>query len=456
MRNTTAPTLFVQSPKKISDPVSLLSRYVQFPSVSGKETEAGLFLAQQCLQNGLHVHYFEEDTPHLNFAASLYPLESGKPNIVFLNHMDVVEAGDESQWLYPPFSGEIAEGFVWGRGAYDNKGLAIIQFFSIIHFVGLARRKDLPYNVTMLSVSGEEVFSDFGARKVADHYLDLLNPVAIFGEGPVGLKNLIKEKPNQWMFGISVANKRVLWLNLTLKINTRGHGSVPPKEHALQTMITALKKIGEIKPQIKLDELAYANIEMMGKLTPGLKGLVLKNARKLTYPIKLFLSFDHVLSPFYSDTILVSTLETEDKAHNIISKKVTAKLDCRLLPQTDTDTFIKFIKDRLKDPRIQISIEKETPNALPSDSGHPFFNDLAEAIRQEFPGALVFPMMLPNTSDCNTFRKKGIPVFSTVPVKMSKELLDCIHGPNERIPVTALEEGPRVFIRFLEKVFSKT
>ena len=455
MRNTTYPNLSVSEQKGSFDAVQLLSRYVQFPSVSGNEEAAGRFFAQQCRQNGLHLHFFTQGAGQLNFAASLYPLDCGKPNIVFLNHIDGAEGGDEAEWLHPPFSGVISEGFVWGRGAYDNKGLAVMQLYAVSRFVELAKAKDLPYNVTLLSVSGEEIFSDLGAKQVADFYLQILNPVVVIGEGPVGLKEVIPGNPAQWVFGISVANKRVLWLNLSLKIKTRGHGSVPPKDHALQSMINALQRISKIKTPIKLDDLAYTGMENMGHLMQNWKGAILKNARRLAYPVKLFLSADEMLAPFYSDTILVSTVETEDKAHNIISKKVTAKLDCRLLPQTDTHAFIEMLKIKMKDPRIQISIEKETPNAMPSDSNHPLYTLLADSVAAEYPGAAVFPMMLPNTSDCNAFRKKGVPVFSTVPVKMNKELIDCIHGPNERIPVAALEEGQRVFVRFLQNVFSE-
>lgn len=455
MRNTSSPTPAVRYPKEPADSAHLLSRYVQFPSLSGNEEEAGRFFARECSKAGLYVHFFTKGKGQLNFAASLYPLEKAKPNIVFLNHIDVVDPGDEREWQYPPFSGEIAEGFVWGRGAYDNKGPAIIQFAAVKEFVALAKTRDLPYNVTLLSVSGEEVFSELGAKQIAGRYLDLLNPVLVIGEGPVGLKGLLPQNQNQWFFGISNANKRVLWLNLEIKVDAHGHGSVPPRDHALIAMIAALSRIAKSKPSIKLNETAFSNLKALGNYLPGWKGWILKNARYFKYPIKWFLALDPVLAPFYSDTTLVSTLETEDKAHNIISKKVSARLDCRLLPQTDTQTFITALKQKMQDPRIEIFVEKETPNAQPSDVNHPFFSDLAAAIKSEFQGAAVFPVMLPNTSDCNAFRNKGIPVFSTVPVKLSKELIDCIHGPNERIPIAALEEGKRVFIGLLKNVLSK-
>ena len=101
----------------------LLSRYVQIASVSGQEREAGNFLVQLAVENGLAVQTFGSTNSNYNVAASLYPLSSGLPNIVLLNHMDVVPPGDTSLWEHPPFSGHVEAGEVWGRGAFDNKGM---------------------------------------------------------------------------------------------------------------------------------------------------------------------------------------------------------------------------------------------------------------------------------------------------------------------------------------------
>ena len=91
-----------------------------------------------------------------NFAASIKPLSDNLPNIIFLNHLDVVPAGDASNWTYPPFSGKIVDGEIWGRGAFDNKGPAIMQLFSVIASARKYQDYDLPFNVTLLSVSCEE------------------------------------------------------------------------------------------------------------------------------------------------------------------------------------------------------------------------------------------------------------------------------------------------------------
>lgn len=147
----------------------LLSSYIQIESVSGNEIDAGIFLSELSEQKGLHVRVFTQEINSYNFAASLYPLELGKPNVIFLNHIDVVPSGEDSLWTYPPYSGTIADGFVWGRGAIDCKSLGIMQLMAVAHFVGFAAEIDLPYNFTMLAVSNEELGGKLGGQNKIPH-----------------------------------------------------------------------------------------------------------------------------------------------------------------------------------------------------------------------------------------------------------------------------------------------
>lgn len=109
----------------------LLSRYIQIPSVSGQEKEAGEFLAAQCKEKGLYIEVFNSHTGGYNLAASLFPLSSGKPNILLLNHIDVVPAGHDSSWQHRPYSGAIRRDTLWGRGTLDMKGVAVMQLMAI-------------------------------------------------------------------------------------------------------------------------------------------------------------------------------------------------------------------------------------------------------------------------------------------------------------------------------------
>ncbi|MGZ3921891.1 MAG: M20/M25/M40 family metallo-hydrolase, partial [Bacteroidia bacterium] len=101
----------------------LLSEYIQIPSVSGDEAKAAKYLEKICSEKGLNIHVFSSSDSSYNFSASIFPLTDNKPNIVFLNHIDVVPVDDKKDWRYPPFSGKIVNDTLWGRGTLDMKGI---------------------------------------------------------------------------------------------------------------------------------------------------------------------------------------------------------------------------------------------------------------------------------------------------------------------------------------------
>ena len=106
-----------------------------------------------------------------------------------------------------------------------------MQLEAISKFVELSKTEYLPFNVTLLSVSSEETGGDKGARLMVDSFLQELNPILVLGEGGSGVADILSTDPDQIVYGISIAQKRGLWLKLNLKMRTSGHGSVPPEQY---------------------------------------------------------------------------------------------------------------------------------------------------------------------------------------------------------------------------------
>ena len=126
--NSDSPSApLIKTELSVPESASLLSRYIQYPSVSGNEKEAAEYLLSVCREKGFSIRLFSDKNGGYNFAASLYPLDLGLPNVIFLNHIDVVPPGDLSDWDFKPFSGKIEKGMIFGRGAIDMKGMAIMQ-----------------------------------------------------------------------------------------------------------------------------------------------------------------------------------------------------------------------------------------------------------------------------------------------------------------------------------------
>ncbi|WP_053069183.1 M20/M25/M40 family metallo-hydrolase [Bizionia psychrotolerans] len=428
----------------------ILSKYLQINSISGNEFEAGEFLKNLCKENGLFITQMGNENGNYNFSASIRPLEKDLLNIVLLNHIDVVPPGDLDKWEFPPFSGAITDSEVWGRGAFDNKGMAIMQLFSVIEIANRFKNKPIKYNVTFLAVSCEETQCEGGIGYVIENYLDIINPAVVIGEGPPALKGLITNKPDLSIFGVSVTQKRALWLRLNLEIKTNGHSSVTPLTYANKEMVTALNNLLDKKPKISYNKLTISLLKSFGDLNEGFTGFALKHPKFFKPLITAKLRKEPVLRALFTNTITLTSLSDGNTKFNVIPDDVSAILDCRLLPNESTENFISYLKKSLDNDLIEIEIIKETLYSDPSSENTIFYKNLKGAIQQNYPYSKIASVILPNANDAPAFRAHGIPAYSTVPIKLEKKYLESVHTYNERIPKDVLQKGHATYTRFLE------
>jgi len=434
---------------EISNAAFLLSQYIAYPSLDQEEEAAGLFYMHEAQNLGLHTTLLPGPNGEFNGVVSLYPLETAKPNIIFINHVDVVSAGDLSEWKFPPFEGVIAEGQVWGRGAYDNKGAAIAQLVALGEMSHRASNEDWAFNISILVLSGEERFSSSGAAYVADNYMDLLNPELFIGEGPAGLKGMIASKPDKEVFTVSVSHKRALWLRLKLEYESTGHGSVPPVNYPNKDLVTSVSRLINKKQPIEINAYNAGLLHGLGDLQGGWNGFFMKNIHILKPLASRFIRREPLYNALFSNTISLTEIKNFSDGHNSIPIRAEALLDCRLLPGQSTDDFLKKIRKQLRNEAIAIEIVKETPDAPPTHPSHMAYRMLEFAILQHYPSATVMPIMMPATIDSNFFRSKGYPVFSSVPILMTPELLKKVHAPNERVPIASLDMAVEVYKSFI-------
>ena len=432
-----------------------LSEYLKIESVSGNERLAGEFLKDICKDNNLHITDMGNNNGNYNFSASIYPLSLAKPNIIFLNHIDVVPAGNLSKWKEPPYSGRITKDEIWGRGAFDNKGAAIMQLFSIIEIANKYKNEELKYNITLLAVSCEETQCNGGAKYVVDNYLNILSPIVVIGEGPPAISGIIKNNSNQSVFGISIAHKRALWIELELDIETNGHGSVTPKEYSNKEMVISLNKLFQKKQKLIFNNLNTNILKNLGVHEIGIRAFILQNPYIFKFILAKQIRKTSELLALFTNTITLTSFNSHNDVINIIPNKVNALLDCRLLNSQSSELFIKELKSFLDNEKIKIKIINEMPEMTPSSVDNIFYLNMKESILQKYPNSCVIPLFTPNFNDTGIFRSKKIAAFSTIPVNLDIEYLSYIHNYNERIPRSILKEGKEVYVNFIEKSIKK-
>jgi len=423
-------------------PVSVvfLSKYIQIPSVTGNEKPAGEFLANACREMGLHVRLFTEETDSYNFAASLYPLEMGKPNIIFLTHIDVVPEGDAELWTYPPFAGVIADDHIWGRGAFDNKGHGVMQLFALASFVEEAAMREFQYNFTLLAVSNEESDGSLGAGLVTDNFLHELSPTAVYGEGGTGCSGILNAAPELVVFGVEVAQKRALWLKLEARGANFGHGSVPSHQYPAKELTLATNAILNMKVKPVLTPLVLNMLKEIGYHEKGIRKVALKNYRLFSPVIGKKVCQEELINALMHNTITLTGVGSSSGAYNQMSHSTWATFDVRLLPGATTEEFLKMLRKKIKGYDVELIVIKETPHSPVSDTG-PYYHALIQALHETFGNVPVSAMLMPATNDNHFFRSKGIPAYGLVPAMFDPAHVQSIHNVNERIPITALDQG---------------
>lgn len=434
----------------LADIETILQQYVRIPSLSGQEKVAGDFLKAVCRNNGLYISDFGSENGQYNFAASVFPLSSGKPNIIFLNHIDVVPESENQ--IRQPYSGAIENGIIYGRGTIDNKGAAIMQLFGIL---SVMQEKDIgqsPYNMTLLAVSCEETQCSGGISYVNQHHFDELNPAAVFGEGPSELTTLIDGNFAHPVFGISVIHKKPFWLELELESKTNGHGSITPLTYANKELVAALQRLTRKKPKANYNDINIKFLKDMAEHHKGIKKVALRHP-KLFRPILTgqLRSYPELFSLF-TNTITLTNIYSNSKAVNKLASVAGAQLDCRLLPETNEQEFLYEIKKKLKNDDIKITVLKSLPNNQISSIETVFFKNMTLAIQDKYPDASTMDMMMPNVNDLGYFRAKNIPAYGSFPVFCDTEEVRSVHGKNEHLHLGSLYDGAEVHANFLKRM----
>ncbi len=436
----------------------ILSQYVQQKSISGYEKLAGDWLKNLCQQNDLHITQMGDANGNYNFSASIRPLSENLPNIIFLNHIDVVPVGDSSKWSYPPFSGMIMDGRVWGRGAFDNKGAAIVQLASVIQSARDFKEKDLPFNVTFLAVSCEETQCQGGVNYVINNHFNELNPSVVIGEGPPGLKGILETDTSLTLFGISIAHKPPFWLKLELELPTSGHGSVTPLSYSNKGMVIALSKVVSEDQPIEFIEANTQLLKALGKFENGIKSSALKHPHTFKGLLVPKLRERPEVFSLMSNTVTLTSLQSETNTVNLIPSKTTALLDCRLLPNTNRDEFLANFKKSLDNDSIKVSVMYETPPMQPSSDTTNFYKAIYKAIQTNYTNAEIIPVMMPSFNDVGLFRSKGVKCYSSFPILLDSRHVNSIkhiHNYDEFIPIKHLITGKNTydeFVRILMRV----
>lgn len=438
---------------KEAEALRFLTSYVNIPSLTGSELEAGRHFAEYCEEKGLHLRYFSTDTASYNFAATLYPLSDDKPVVWFQHHIDVVPASEDDIWRHQPFSGKVENDTIYGRGVVDCKGLGVMQLMALLEFKELYAEEELEFNVGLLCLSGEEYNGELGAQFVLANFLEELKPAVVFGEGGAGLQNVLHSDPSQKIFGVSVAEKSVLWLRLDMEVVGFGHGATPAPSYANKIMINALSRLNKRKLDLEFNRTNKRMFRQLGRAEGGMRGFFIRNInwRILRPFVKSYIKNDPLLESLTTNTITVTKITNPPGPPNQISATSTAYLDCRLQPGVNRKAFIRRLEQILDDPRIEIKELSREKVGKPTSPDR-YYDAMESAILAEEPEAKVIPVLFPATTDNSLFRALNISTYGLIPAVLDLKSIQSVHNIDERLPVQALQQGIRIYTNLLHEL----
>ncbi len=403
----------------------------------GAETAACEFLAGVLKNEGIDSTILESQPGRGNLVARLKGYGSAAP-LLLMFHVDVVPAEAEN-WTRPPFAGEIADGYLYGRGALDTKELGAMEMMVLL----LLKRNSVPLSrdVIFMANADEEAGGHLGAGWMVKNHPDLIRAEYAINEGGG--------------FGSEILGKRIYTVQTGEKgtarftLRTRGkpgHGSIPHKDNAVLKLAVGVQKLGEANLPMHLVTTARLHIEGLaqavgGKAGAGLRTLLdSKNGNLDKLPLDE--GMRAMLYAMLHNTVTPTVLHAGSKI-NVIPSTAEARVDARLLPGQTKESFLKELRAVLGD-NYEIEVHENVTLGIESDPQSPLYDVIKRVMKRNEPEAALIPELVVGATDARHLTKLGTKVYGFCPMFGPASEMERVHGHDERVSLDNIGLGTRV------------
>lgn len=446
--------------KEVEDEVTqLLSDLIRINTTNppGNEIEAAKYLSENLSKENFQCELYESAPGRGNVITRMKGTGE-KPSLLLLSHLDVV-AADAEEWSVEPFSGIVKDGFVWGRGALDMKGMTAIEVLTL----KLLKRNGvkLKGDVLLAATADEEKGGLSGADYLLRNYPEKIFAPYVLNEG--GGSAISTQNRN--VFTVQTAEKGILWFKVRAK-GVPGHGSVPDAaDNAILRMNKVIDKLGNYRAQTLLVPTVKQFLEEVARGDATLHepfSRLLRNP-ELSDQVLDGLS---IIAPNLAEEIrprvrltVAPTMISGGVKENIIPSECEAVFDCRILPGQTTAEVESVIKDLLcaiDAEKIELEIlQAQEPSESPVTT--PLYDAIVHVLKEFDPKCGVTPMLMTGGTDSRFFRRMGSVCYGFQP-KLPEAQYDKIitreHGIDERISIENLVFGTSVLYETVKKFMS--
>lgn len=417
----------------MKDVAEICSDLIRFDTTNpgSGERPAAEYVATLLADAGLEPVVFESAPRRTTVVARM---EGDSPDALLVHgHLDVVPA-DPAEWRTHPFSGEIDDGLVHGRGAVDMKGSCAMTLATVL---GMRARGQRPRRDLVLAfLADEEATGDYGSRYAVTEHRELFDGVteAISESGGFSVSS-----GGHRVYPVAVGERGTAWMKLTAH-GVAGHGSKPPVDNPVATLAGALARLAAHQWPVRLTPSVAALIRELGEITGQPVDLDRLDAEAARLG-PLGQLFQGQIRNSANPTMLNAGYKV-----NVIPSTAEAHVDGRYLPGL-REEFLETL-DALLGPKITrefVNLEDAPSAPYPSS----FFDELATCLTAEDPLARPVPYVMNGGTDAKSFARIGIQGYGFAPLMLRPDLdyFGMFHGKDERVPVAGLEFGTRVLTR---------
>jgi len=429
-----------------SSAVGLLQRLVRFDTSNppGNEAACIAFIGRQLEDAGLETVTLAADPTRPNLVARLRGRDEAPPLLLY-GHVDVVPAA-HSAWTHPPFSGAIADGCVWGRGALDMKGGLAMMIASLQRIAESGTRP--AGDILFAAVADEEAGGTVGARFLveqhAERFAGVRHAVGEFGAFPLRVGS-------RTVYAVQVAEKSPCLATVTVR-GAGGHGARITRGQAMAQLAALLRRLDRKRFPIQRSQATARMVRAMATATPGLAGWALRGL--LVTPLAgallhLLGPSVEMLEPLFRNTATPTVVNAGGKA-NVVPSSIDVTLDCRLLPGTKPETFLRQLRGIIGPfPEVRLDCLGDAPDHVDLS----LLPTLSTILAERTGGAPTVPLLLPASTDARFLARLGIQSYGFTPMDLppSFPFFEMIHAANERIPIHCLEFGTECMLELIRR-----
>jgi acetylornithine deacetylase/succinyl-diaminopimelate desuccinylase-like protein len=433
--------------------VSRLQAIIRFDTTNppGNELPLALYLESALTEEGIETLLFKPESNRAVLVGRLRGNGTKRP-VILLAHMDVVGV-ERTRWSVDPFAGEIKDGYLYGRGAIDDKGMLAANLMTML----LLKRAlsegagTLSRDVVFLATSDEEAGGEWGMGWLVKHHPDVLDAEFALNEG--GRTRIIDG--GQRYLAVQSAEKVSHVVTVTAH-GSAGHAAIPLPDNAIFRLSRALETLSRYAEPVMLTEITRKFFAQLAEVWPtevekkAMIDLVSTDPKRAEAGAKV-LSQVPVFNAVLRNGISPAVIEG-GKQFNVIPASARAVLNVRTLPGHSIDKVVSRLRAIVMEPGVTIEVTHRGEEGPASDPGSEMFTAIGEAAHELDPKIAVVPYLSTGVTDSARLRRLGVKAYGVLPFPMLQADEERMHGSDERVPLESLHFGTQLIYGAISRI----